>query len=163
MLEANGLGENDRFVINETVITDGRLPAEVSAPVRDWLKDTAARADRRVAVLTQTMSGALDTFRSRVPALAAEVEAQLVIRSDLRSAVEGAYAAGLAEADEALADGSLLRGEILARWQDFAGTGDLLRSLQVPRGRRARQRRAAADARPGPVAEGRAAGRASSR
>ena len=26
MLEANGLGENDRFVINETVITDGRLP-----------------------------------------------------------------------------------------------------------------------------------------
>src|SRR5216684_6321625 len=28
MLEANSLGENDRFVINETIITDGRLPAE---------------------------------------------------------------------------------------------------------------------------------------
>ena len=147
MLEANGLGENDRFVINETVITDGRLPAEVSAPVRDWLKDTAVRADRRVAVLTQTMAGALDTFRSRVPALAAEVEAQLVIRSDLKAAVEGAYAAGLAETDEALADGSLLRGEILARWQDFAGTGELLRGLQAPRGRQGRQRRRGAPAR----------------
>jgi energy-coupling factor transporter ATP-binding protein EcfA2 len=86
MLEANGLGENDRFVINETVITDGRLPAEASAPVRGWLQDTAVRADRRVAVLTQTMAGALDTFRSRVPALAAEVEAQLVIRSDMKAA-----------------------------------------------------------------------------
>ena len=147
MLEANGLGENDRFVINETVITDSRLPAEVSAPVRGWLKDTAVRADRRVAVLTQTMAGALDTFRSRVPALAAEVEAQLVIRSDLKAAVEGAYAAGLAEADEALADGSLLRGEILARWQDFAGTGELLRGLQAPRGRQSRQRRRGVPAR----------------
>jgi energy-coupling factor transporter ATP-binding protein EcfA2 len=141
MLEANGLGENDRFVINETVITDGRLPAEAAAPVREWLQDTAVRADRRVAVLTQTMAGALDTFRSRVPALAAEVEAQLVIRSDLKAAVEGAYAAGLAEADEALADGSLLRGEILARWQDFAGTGELLRGLQAPRGRQASRQR----------------------
>jgi energy-coupling factor transporter ATP-binding protein EcfA2 len=147
MLEANGLGENDRFVINETVITDGRLPAEASAPVRDWLKDTAVRTDRRVAVLTQTMAGALDTFRSRVPALAAEVEAQLVIRSDLKAAVEGAYAAGLAEADEALADGSLLCGEILARWQDFAGTGELLRGLQAPRGRQGRQRRRGVPAR----------------
>jgi energy-coupling factor transporter ATP-binding protein EcfA2 len=148
MLDANGLGENDRFVINETIITDGRLPAEVSAPVREWLQDTAVRADRRVAVLTQTMAGALDTFRSRVPALAAEVEAQLVIRSDLKAAVEGAYAAGLAEADEALADSSLLRGEILARWQDFAGTGELLRGLQAPRGRKpGRQRKRGVPAR----------------
>jgi energy-coupling factor transporter ATP-binding protein EcfA2 len=147
MLEANGLGENDRFVINETVITDGRLPAEVSAPVREWLTDAAVRADRRVAVLTQTMAGALDTFRSRVPALAAEVEAQLVIRSDLKAAVEGAYAAGLAEAEEALADGSLLCGEILARWQDFAGTGELLRGLQAPRGRQGRQRKRGVPAR----------------
>ena len=148
MLDANGLGENDRFVINETIITDGRLPAEASAPLREWLQDTAVRADRRVAVLTQTMAGALDTFRSRVPALAAEVEAQMVIRSDLRATVEGAYAAGLAEADEALADGSLLRGEILARWQDFAGTGELLRGLQAPRGRQAsRQRRRGVPAR----------------
>ena len=147
MLAANGLGENQRFVINETVITDARLPAEVSAPVREWLQDTAVQADRRVAVLTQTMSGALDTFRSRVPALAGEVEAQLVIRGDLKAAVDGAYAAGLAEAEQTLSDGSLLRGEVLARWQDFAGTGDLLRGLQAPRGRQARQRKRGVSAR----------------
>jgi energy-coupling factor transporter ATP-binding protein EcfA2 len=147
MLAVNGLGENQRFVINETVITDARLPAEVSAPVREWLQDTAVQADRRVAVLTQTMSGALDTFRSRVPALAGEVEAQLAIRGDLKAAVAGAYAAGLAEAGESLSDGSLLRGEVLARWQDFAGTGDLLRGLQAPRGRKARQRKRGGPAR----------------
>jgi energy-coupling factor transporter ATP-binding protein EcfA2 len=148
MLEANELSDNQRFVINETVITDARLPAEVSAPVREWLQEMAVKADRRVAILTQTMAGALDTFRSRVPALAAEVEAQLAIRTELKATVEGAYAAALADADQALSDGSLLRGEALARWQDFAGTGELLRGLQAPRGRQpSRQRKRGAQAR----------------
>jgi GTPase SAR1 family protein len=134
MLRANGLGDAQRFVIAETVLTEGRLPPEVYGPIREWLEDTAAREDRRVAVLTQTMSGVLDTFRSRIPALADQVEAQLTLRAELRAAVDEAYADGLAEIDEATRNGSLLRGEILARWQDFTGTGDMLRMLQVRRG-----------------------------
>ena len=31
-------------------------------------------------------------------------------------------------------DGALLRGEVLARWQEFVGTGELLRSLQTGSG-----------------------------
>jgi hypothetical protein len=111
------------------------LPEEIAKPVREWLEDTAERDDRRVAVLTQTMSGVLDTFRARVPVLAAQVETQLALRSELRAAVDAAYAAGLADLDEVTRNGSLLSGEVLARWRDFAGTGDLLRTLQVRRGR----------------------------
>ncbi len=135
MLEANRLGHVRRFIIPETIITDAQLPAAIAAPVRDWLGDTARREDRRVAVLTQTMSGVLDTFRSRVPALAEQVGEQLALREQLRAAVDGAFAGSVADFDEATGDGSLLRGEVLARWQDFAGTGDLLRTLQVRRGR----------------------------
>ena len=131
MLEANGLREVRRFIIPETVITDAQLPAEVSAPIREWLADTARQDDRRVAVLTQTMSGVLDTFRSRVTALADQVTAQLGLRSQLREAVDSAYAAGLDEFEEATGNGSLLHGEVLARWQDFAGTGDLLRTVST--------------------------------
>ncbi len=133
MLEKSGLGGADRFLIPETVITEGMLPAAVYAPIRDWLTDAAVREDRRVAVLTQTMSGVLDTFRTRVPALASHVAAQLALRVQLRQSIEGCYAAALAEIDEATRNGSLLRGETLARWQDFTGTGDLLRSLQARR------------------------------
>jgi energy-coupling factor transporter ATP-binding protein EcfA2 len=143
MLEANGLGETQRFVIPETVVTDARLPTAVAAPVRQWLEETAAQDDRRVAVLTQTMAGVLDTFRARVPALAKQVEDQQAVAAELRSIVAAAYEAGLADLDEAVGNGSLLHGEILARWQDFAGTGDLLRTLQVRRSRnpgRARKR-----------------------
>ena len=135
MLEANGLREVRRFIIPETTVTDAQLPAGVAAPVRHWLADTARREDRRVAVLTQTMSGVLDTFRNRVPALADQVTEQLSLRQQLRAAVNAAYASSLADFDDATRNGSLLSGEVLARWQDFAGTGDLLRILQARRGR----------------------------
>jgi energy-coupling factor transporter ATP-binding protein EcfA2 len=135
MLQANGLIDVRRFMIAETVVKDAQLPDEVARPVREWLEDTARRDDRRVAVLTQTMSGVLDTFRTRVPVLAAQVEAQLALRSELHAAVDAAYTAALADLDEVTRNGSLLSGEILARWRDFAGAGDLLRTLQVRRGR----------------------------
>jgi GTPase SAR1 family protein len=137
MLEANGLKEFRRFLIAETIVTDSRLPTEIARPVREWLEDTAKGDDRRIAVLTQTMSGMLDTFRTRIPALASQAEIQLTLRSELRQSVHGAYQTGLAEFDKATTDGSLLRGEVLTRWQDFAGTGDLMRTLQVRRGRAA--------------------------
>jgi energy-coupling factor transporter ATP-binding protein EcfA2 len=136
MLEANGLGDVQRFVIPETVVTDAQLPGEISAPVRKWLEDTSRRDERRIAILTQTMSGVLDSFETRIPALAGLAHTQVALQAELRSAAEAAYAAALAEHDEAIRSGSLLRGEVLARWQDFAGTGDLMRTLEVRKGRR---------------------------
>jgi hypothetical protein len=101
------------------------LPADAYQPVRDWLTEFATRTDRRVAVLSQTMSGVLDTFKTRVPAMAAHVEAQVVLRGELRQAAETAYQNAFAEASAGLADGTLLRGEVLARWEDCMVGGDL--------------------------------------
>ena len=146
MLDANGLGDNQRFLIPETILVDGKLPPEVCRSVREWLKETADQPDRRVAVLTQTMSGVLDTFRTRVPALAAQIEAQVTLRTDLTAAVTDAYQAAMTEIEQTLQDGSLMSGEVLARWQDFAGTGDLLRTLQTRRGGKQRRHRSPARA-----------------
>jgi GTPase SAR1 family protein len=154
MLEANGLQDVRRFIIPETIVTEAKLPGEVAAPVGEWLADTARRDDRRVAVLTQTMSGVLDTFRSRVPALADQVAEQLELRQWLRETVDAAYATCLEDFDEAARDGSLLQGEVQARWQDFAGAGDLLKTLQVKRGRGSgKQRRQRLPARASALAE----------
>ena len=139
MLDANGLSDVPRFVVPETVVTDAQLPPEVAAPVRAWLEDTAERDDRRIAILTQTMSGVLDSFETRVPELAAQAQTQLELGAELRSAADAAYAAALAEHDEAIRSGSLLRGEVVARWQDFAGTGDLMRTLEMRKGKRAQR------------------------
>ena len=140
MLEANGLGNVRRFVIPETVVTDAQLPPEVAAPVRAWLEETSRGDDRRIAILTQTMSGVLDSFEVKVPALAAQAQTQIALSAELRSAADAAYAAALAEHDEAIRSGSLLSGEVVARWQDFAGTGDLMRTLEIRKPKRASQR-----------------------
>jgi energy-coupling factor transporter ATP-binding protein EcfA2 len=125
MLDANGIAADNRFVILETPLIDGMLPPESYQPIRDWLADTAARSDRRVAVLSQTMSGVLDTFKSRVAAMAAHVEAQVVLRAELRQTAEASYERAFAEANAGLKNGSLLTGEVLARWQDCVVGGDL--------------------------------------
>jgi energy-coupling factor transporter ATP-binding protein EcfA2 len=143
MLDANGITANHRFVIPETGIVDGMLPADVFKPIRDWLNDTAQRADRRVAVLSQTMAGVLDTFKTRVPKLAAHVDAQVVLRTRLRRDAEAAYSAAYTEFERGTRNAHLLRGEVLARWQDYAASGDLGAALRGKRasrkGRRARK------------------------
>jgi hypothetical protein len=125
MLDANGIAAENRFVILETPLVNGMLPHDAYQPIRDWLADTATRSDRRVAVLSQTMSGVLDTFKSRVPAMAAHVEAQVVLRAELRRTAEASYQQGLAEANTGMKNGTLLTGEVLARWQDCVVGGDL--------------------------------------
>jgi hypothetical protein len=114
-------------VIPEIPLLDGMLPPDAYQEIRSWLADTSARADRRVAVLTQTMSGVLDTFKTRVPKVAAHVEAQVVLRAQLRREAAGAYQRALMEARQSLQNGTLLQGEVLARWQDCIDSGDLRR------------------------------------
>ena len=134
MLDANGIQAENRFVIPETGIVDGFLPDDIFQPIRDWLNETAQHSDRRVAVLSQTMSGVLDTFKVRVPRLAAHVDAQVVLRTRLRREAEAAYAAALAEFEDGTCDGRLMAGEVLARWQDYAASGDLSAALRGKRG-----------------------------
>jgi hypothetical protein len=142
MLDANGITPANRFVIPDSAIVDNMLPPEVFQPIKDWLTETAQREDRRVAVLSQTMAGVLDTFKVRVPKLAAHVEAQVAFRMRLRRLAETEYADALTAFDVGARRAGLLRGEVLARWQDCADSGDLgaaLASRQPRKGKRARK------------------------
>jgi hypothetical protein len=76
----------------------------------------------------------IDTFKTRVPRLAAHVDAQVVLSTRLRREAENAYAAALAEFDEGTHGGRLLAGEVLARWRDYAASGDLGAALRGKRG-----------------------------
>jgi hypothetical protein len=49
----------------------------------------------------------------------------------LRAGADAAYDEEIRRILDATADGSLLRGEVLVRWQEFVGTGELLRSLEA--------------------------------
>ncbi|MFC4911373.1 AAA family ATPase [Actinomadura gamaensis] len=133
MLDEHGVGDARRFTVPETRVEESRLPEEAVEEIRGYLTAIAEDADHRRVVIGDTLGGVLDSLRTRVPELAKHVEAQVEVRGELAGLVESAYGTALAELDEATRNGSLLRGEVLARWQDFAGTGDLLRSLRTRR------------------------------
>ncbi|WP_433516677.1 dynamin family protein [Nonomuraea sp. CA-143628] len=140
MLTEYGLGEVDRFVIGETKVVDGRLPDHEMTDLRLWLAELSVDEDRRAQAVHETLNGVLDSFRTRVPALARHLEGQVAFRTELRADVEAAYMSALAEIDKATRNGMLVHGEVLARWQDFAGSGDLMRTIQFrKRGRSSRQ------------------------
>jgi len=131
MLTEYGLGEIDRFVIDESKVHDGRLPDSEVTDLRLWLAELSVDETRRAQAVKETLNGVLDSFRIRVPALARHLETQVAFRGELRGDVEGAFGSALTDIDKAFRGGALVHGEVLARWQDFAGSGDLMRSLQL--------------------------------
>ncbi|MFB9707130.1 dynamin family protein [Streptosporangium sandarakinum] len=133
MLAEYGLGEVERFVVDESKVTGGMLPAHEVADLHDWLTGLSIDEQRRARAVQATLSGVLDSFRTRMPALARQLEFQVAFRGELRRDVDAVYGGALAAIEKATGDGSLLCGEVLARWQDFAGSGDLMRTLHLRR------------------------------
>ena len=132
MLASRGLKDSPLFVVTEgKVDDDGLLAAHHVAEVRAWLETLAGDLDARTAVVRQTLDGAVRTSARRVYAVADACAEQTEIALSLKTAVDAAYDDAIKAISEATADGTLLRGEVLARWQEFVGTGELLRSLET--------------------------------
>ncbi|WP_238176564.1 AAA family ATPase [Kribbella albertanoniae] len=131
MLLERGLGDSPLFSIRETVVDgNGMLPDEAVASIKDWLVDLAADAESRAAVVRRTLHGAVTGMVKTTPPFAAAVRAQGDTAAELRSSVEAAYDQAVKDIATSTQDATLLRGEVLARWQEFVGTGELLKGLQ---------------------------------
>ncbi|MBO9523261.1 MAG: ABC transporter [Nocardioidaceae bacterium] len=131
MLTARGLRDSPLFIVPEGEVDDqGLLPSSYVREIRGWLSSLAADADARDSVVRQTLEGVIRSLSTRAYAIADACHDQVEIGARLRRDADDAYAAALAEIDRASADGTLLRGEVLARWQEFVGTGELLKSLE---------------------------------
>lgn len=130
MLREQDLGEAELLVVPETQLVDELLPAAALAPVRGWLDALAADATARSDLIRRTLKGALASLPARAGAVATAAAEQLAAASELRSEVDAAYAGGQREVEEAMRSGSLLRGEVLARWHEVIGTGDVMRALE---------------------------------
>jgi energy-coupling factor transporter ATP-binding protein EcfA2 len=132
MLTTRGLRDSPLFTVTEgRVDDDGLLPPEAVAEIRGWLHELAADSTARAAVVKQTLEGAIRTLSRNAHDIADAAAAQSEMVARLRADVDAAYDDAVVRIDEASADGTLLRGEVLARWQEFIGTGELLRSLET--------------------------------
>ncbi len=132
MLAARGLRDSPLFTVTEGPVDEqGLLAPEAVADIRGWLTELAADADARGAVVRQTLEGAIKALTRRTHDVADATAEQLDAAARLREDADRAYDRAVTDIVEATADGSMLRGEVLARWQEFVGTGELLRTLEA--------------------------------
>jgi len=131
MLTARGLRDSPLFTVTEgKVDDDGLLPPVSVTEIRRWLDDLGADAVARAGVVRQTLEGAIRSISRRAHLVADACAEQQQAVSRLREDVERAYRQAETEIDQASADGTLLRGEVLARWQEFVGTGELIKTIE---------------------------------
>ncbi|WP_026540230.1 dynamin family protein [Paenarthrobacter nicotinovorans] len=136
MLDRQGLAEAELFVVPESALDDlGMLPDESVAALREWLAALAANAAGRADVARRTLNGAVKAVGVRLEGIAGAASAQDAAADELRKMCVLEYEDALSRILEATKDGALLRGEVLARWQDFVGTGEFFRALEQNIGR----------------------------
>lgn len=131
MLRDQGLPTAPVFTVPETPLDDaGRLPAESFARLRAWLEALAGDARARDIVVSQTLRGAVASLTGRADELVAASREQDAARDALEAAAVDAFGAGHRRVADGMTDGTLLRGEVLARWQEFVGTGEFFRQVE---------------------------------
>ena len=132
MLRSQGLAGAPIFTVAETRLSDeGLLSEREIARLRSWLSALARDAKARSIVVRRTLTGALNSSRDFVLTLSSATVEQNAAASALHQEVTAAYVAALKAVEHSMSDGTLLRGEVLARWQEFVGTGEFLRQVEA--------------------------------
>ncbi|MDN5687929.1 MAG: dynamin family protein [Brachybacterium sp.] len=131
MLERNGIEVTRLFLVPETELDEsGMLPPTAVAELQEHFTRLAADAEERGRIARRTLAGAVTALAGSTRQIAEHASAQQAERERLRQEATEAFTGSRERIDEALGDGSLLRGEVLARWQDVVGTGEMIRGLE---------------------------------
>ncbi len=130
-LNSRGLGSAPLFVISEQEFDElGFIRDDDVASLRDWLTALTRDSAARSAVVRQTLSGAVANLTQSLSTIHDSYQEQIEAQDSLQWDIDHACEEALSGIDRALRDGLLLRGEVLARWQDIVGTGTWTRVLE---------------------------------
>lgn len=131
MLRDEGLVTTPIFTVSECTLDDeGLLPQGQFIRLRSWLSALARDQQARASVVRQTLSGALDSLEDRTQVLERASRGQLGATAALLAAVDDAFTRAAEGVAAGMSDGTLLRGEVLSRWQEFVGTGEFFRQVE---------------------------------
>jgi hypothetical protein len=132
MMSARGLKDSPLFGVAEgPVDDDGLLPPGHVAEIRTWLEALADDAAARQAIVHQTVEGAIRTITYRVYPIADAATEQVSAVGGLLRLADEQYDTAVRELAGATSDGTLLRGDLLVRWREFVGSGELVHSLEA--------------------------------
>lgn len=154
MLVDEGLRHAPVFTLTESTIgDDGLLPHEQVSELADWLTRLGQDSRARGLLVRRTLSGALAALDRRAGDLAEASSRQVQTLEQLHAVVVSSYAESLDSVSAGVSDGTLLRGEVLARWHEYVGTGELFKQIEVGFGRLRDRFVAAVQGKPAPATE----------
>lgn len=131
-MRERGLEEAPLFMVAEQPFDDdGLIAFDDVAPIMGWLEGLAHDAGARATVVRQTLSGAVATLNNQLYDLADAYDEQLDTAAALTWDVTTTFDQALNRIDRGSADGTLLRGEVLSRWQDVVGAGEWSRKIET--------------------------------
>ncbi|WP_375002633.1 ABC transporter [Aeromicrobium sp. CTD01-1L150] len=131
MMTSRGLSDSPLFTVPESEIEpNGLLPRAAVAPIVSWLHDLAADPEGRAAVVHGTLDGAVRHNVMQSHDIADAFDAQVEAAKQLRGDVDGIYRKAAETLAAQTADGTLMHGEVLGRWQEFVGSGELMKSVE---------------------------------
>lgn len=131
MLRDQGLDDTPVFAIPEVELTEeGFLPEAAMARLTTWIDALGQDARARSAVISQSLRGAIGSLEPRMAELLEASRAQRTAAGGLTARVDDAFGRAVDNVQAGMTDGSLLRGEVLARWQEFVGTGEFFRQVE---------------------------------
>jgi len=132
MLDRQGLADAVLFTVPESDLDAvDMLSPDAVEPIRAWLTAIAADSSGRAAIARKTLTGAVAQLGQQMSEIASAEREQRDVGRELSRRVAEAYDAASQRIGVATTQGTLLRGEVLARWQDFVGTGEFFRSLET--------------------------------
>ena len=130
MLNDAGLEEVAVFPVEQQPGEVTALPADAIAEIKSLLTGLASDAERRAEVVRATLDGAMDSIAARTgTVIEARVEQRSAI-AELRQSTEETYTETRSRLGADIRSGTLLRGEVLERWQELIGTAELMRAVQ---------------------------------
>lgn len=131
MMTSRGLSDSPLFTVAETQTEEsGLLPSSAVAPIRTWLHELAADPTGRASVVHATLDGAVRHNVMSSFDIADGLDGVVTAAARLHSALDDAFERYSAQLRRQTVDGTLLRGRVLSRWQEFVGSGELLRSVE---------------------------------
>ena len=152
LMAERGLDQAPLFGIEEQELTDHLLPGHIVEPLRSWLDSLGADALTRAEVAKRTLAGAIGQLLLGTDDVSAELTAQDRAVQAANERLDTQVAQALERLKIATADGTLLRGEVLSRWQDVVGAADFTRKLGEGVSRLRDRLTAALRGRPAPIA-----------
>lgn len=131
MLAERGMAGTSVFTVTEQPLEGTRLPAEAVAPIRNWLVELADDDDARAAAIVRSLTGSLSNLALQTRAIAAAADRQVQTIETLRTLARAQYDQAAEKIRVDIGTGAVLKGEVLSRWEELLGTGELLRQLRT--------------------------------